>query len=418
LLLSCSLAALGLAVPALRVGPEFPASAGRYQEAGHPGRSAASVGQAGATPTGRYLPALLRNAAWGIHGRVTSVGTTLPLPDVTIVAYTSVDGIWREINSTKTASDGTYRLVVPRGSYRLAYFDNSHTYQAQYFRDRANLETADPVRENPFAPIDVQLIPVAKPWLEVEPAGGATGVVVFPGESDGVPAICKSRATPQPLVVVRLRAGCPGGTIQPSNVHLQVLGTPIPLASVVSDGRTVFSARLRLDELGEGEVMGSWRCGATATPRLVGRMIVCDPRGHISVEKINPPGIQSVNALVQIRQAPSAFQPNDEDGTSCRTTNERLATSTATSTKEWLDWSGEATPTLPFGSAPMGNTTPSTHSQTTTNGSYAWDVEDGCYYVLVDPQGSELPTRVSPLVGVITDQPVTDLNLHYTTPSP
>jgi hypothetical protein len=85
-------------------------------------------------------------------------------------------------------------------------------------------------------------------------------------------------------------------------------------------------------------------------------------------------------------------------------------------------WGGEPTvSSTSFGQDPLpAAINPQNTSQNTNSGYYEWYVPvNRCYYVHVAPWFPiGLPTRISPLVGVTTLEPVLDLDLQYYTPTP
>ena len=63
------------------------------------------------------------------------------LPNGMTVAAYNEDGSRRGF--TMTGSAGSYTLVLPPGTYRVAAYDETAVYAVQFFRDRNSFETAD-----------------------------------------------------------------------------------------------------------------------------------------------------------------------------------------------------------------------------------------------------------------------------------
>jgi hypothetical protein len=82
-----------------------------------------------------------------ITGVVTAADTGLPLRDADVYVY---DATGRNVVNTTLTSNGQYTVAsLPSGQYRLRFVPRSNGracgYQAEWFSDKATLETADPI---------------------------------------------------------------------------------------------------------------------------------------------------------------------------------------------------------------------------------------------------------------------------------
>ena len=149
-------------------------------------------------------------------------------------------------------------------------------------------------------------------------------------------------------------------------------------------------------------------CGSETLSRSLDIVILIDPSGHVLDAKTGQP-IKGVSVTLY-------HVPNALPDTAIQTRDCRIA-----SRRGGISWDVLLPATLmdsrrvdPLGDARLGFTptiTPEVYSQTTgTDGRYAWDVAEGCWYVLA--QAPNYLDKVSPLVGV--PPAVLDLDIHLT----
>jgi hypothetical protein len=93
-------------------------------------------------------------------GHATSTSGA-PLANITVAAY-NPDGTTRGF--TKTDSAGSFTLVLPPGTYRLAAYDEALGYAATFFRNALSFDAASPVTvvATQSVTADIQLPPAAK----------------------------------------------------------------------------------------------------------------------------------------------------------------------------------------------------------------------------------------------------------------
>lgn len=160
---------------------------------------------------------------------------------------------------------------------------------------------------------------------------------------------------------------------------------------------------------GTSQIEVSYVCNGTRQPRKLGEVQFFDPSGKV-LDAVTGNPIQG--ATVYLYRVPNALpdrnaQPNSGD---CRTTETRVGP----------DWGNVQTATLVStqiispgldSRLQTQQISPTINPQRTgSDGRYAWDVVEGCWYVEVRARGYS--SRVSALVGV--PPAVTDLDIRLT----
>ncbi|NPV60687.1 MAG: hypothetical protein HPY75_13650 [Actinobacteria bacterium] len=115
-----------------------------------------------------------------ISGKVTGDGASGGLPDVEVVVY---DENWNAYGYDYTASDGTYEVRgLPTGQYRVAFYPESGEYIGEWFDDKPDFWSADPVtvtEGEPTTGVDAHLAKYAS----------ISGQAKSAAEPDGVPGL-------------------------------------------------------------------------------------------------------------------------------------------------------------------------------------------------------------------------------------
>ena len=94
-----------------------------------------------------------------VNGVVTVEGSGAPLNSIRVRAYDAASG--NQINSDTTGASGTYRIGgLATGNYKLRFSDNNGNYLLEYYEDKPNLDSADPisVTGGMTTTIDAQLV--------------------------------------------------------------------------------------------------------------------------------------------------------------------------------------------------------------------------------------------------------------------
>jgi hypothetical protein len=204
---------------------------------------------------------------------------------------------------------------------------------------------------------------------------------------------------------------CESG-VTPSNVRLNIGNSSFPMESIGDDKYQVtintstdLPSRSRSMDISVSKTCDNEVPGTQTI--IVGIIVFFDPSGDITDASTGEP---VENAEVTIYRVPEALPDSEGETRDCRTTE----------TRSGDDWSS-----LPAANIEAGvvidpildkiqgtdQISPTINPQITGNdGSYAWDVVEGCWFVTVEAEGYEPMT--SPLVGVPPE--VTDLHLALT----
>lgn len=81
-----------------------------------------------------------------ISGQITAADTTLPLDDVSVYAYDS-DGSY--VDSASANASGVYTITkLVSGDYRLSFEPSGIPYLQEYYDNKSDMDTADPIHVN------------------------------------------------------------------------------------------------------------------------------------------------------------------------------------------------------------------------------------------------------------------------------
>jgi len=245
-----------------------------------------------------------------------------------------------------------------------------------------------------------------------------------------------------------LRLACSSGVPTDLQLRLEPSGGPMvgsaqEISIVGSFADPVASFSFDSNDLQPGtiyDLVVVYECGGTPVEHTIGFGGLCDPKGHIPIPpsrvddpdgNATPEGMQGATVtLFTIPGAPDDPEPGSAGSGDCRNPLTRAAAQPSPTPGAnnwdpyWNDWSGEAAPNaIPQGAATAAVPAPQTNpQQTDANGNYGWLVDEGCYFVMVDPTTAPaapagLPTALSPVVGnVASIDPayvVDDLDLSY-----
>ncbi len=323
----------------------------------------------------------------------------------------------------RTASDGSYRLTLPAGTYNLGFFDLNRKHPSEYYDDAEQLAQAEDVvvPEGTVVPnIDASLRNPPPPVAEVSTTCNAPVTVdptsgkVTVGSPNStrvshvcdvtltVELVCPNGATPisPTLVMVRNRRAGVDTKYYPMTESSVVSGTfqaTIPAADLpMIPGYWTEMFPLHIE----------WYCDGEEQQKDVGDVVLYDPSGLITDVDSGTP---ISNAIVLLHRVPDWRARTDADDTApqtCESNNSKDA---------GVAWSQTAPVTqgVFVDAALMAlsatqEISPVVNPQITgTDGYYGWDVAAGCWYVEVQAEGYK---RVySPVVGVPPE--VTDLHV-------
>jgi hypothetical protein len=157
---------------------------------GQPAFTYAATTNVTATTTASGIDLRLTKGGW-FSGTAVDRATGAAIGGATVAAY---DLSGTRITSVRTAPDGTYRLVVAAGAYKLVAFDEALRYANAYLDGAAGFDASRSVmvaREQELAALNFSLPPGAKiSGSVVDLAFGlpVAGVVVTAYDSAGTPA--------------------------------------------------------------------------------------------------------------------------------------------------------------------------------------------------------------------------------------
>ncbi len=349
--------------------------------------------------------ALAPAAPGAIAGTLTDAETGTPIPGVLVRAWKR--GLPAASYDARTGSDGTFRLdpALP-GEYVLRFFDPLGRYPTVYYDGATDPDEATlvAVEAGQTATASAALPPSDAPIV-------VRGVWSSGPGPNGTVQILGFRNVTGP-VSFSARAGCSNGSV-PESVDLVLGGgdrfamEEDPVGSQWYTATLQAPTDIRSGDLGrpiEIRALCNGQEETTGTLNVTPRLY--DPAGQITDAET---GLPVQGAVVQLYRVPG-FRPeaaDDPEGTAgvCETTE----------TREGGVWSQPAPVALGVGIDPATSdsllVSPRLSAQVTSSeGRYAWDVAEGCWYVTVTASGY-LPLT-SPVVGV--PPPVLDLDLVLT----
>jgi hypothetical protein len=332
--------------------------------------------------------------AGAIAGRVSLSGGGYA-GGLEVIAYRSTGGGWEALGRTATDATGNYRIGgLPPGNYRVYFADRTNTHRPEYYRDALTLDTAADVTVNSdetTGAIDATLELPAPPAITVSSATGS----VTSDPATGLVTVMTTASRRSDTTITRAVA-CASG-VTPANVQLQYNGAAYPMAPAAPG---FFQVTLPAASLATGDLAVTWQCSEASQQEPVGRIVLYDPSGKIT-DQMTGQGI--TGASVVLYRVPNWLPDTPTEQRNCRTIDSRGGP----------DWNSLPPADINLGvlmnpAVDANAMAPAVNPQMTDDqGSYGWDVAQGCYYVVVSAQGYR--TRVSPVVGV--PPAVTDLHL-------
>jgi len=338
-----------------------------------------------------------------LAGQVTASGNG-PLQGISVEAYQFNNNWWDLVDSTSTDGAGNYRLNLGEGIYRVHFFDPSGTYLGEYYNDTPLFENAASVTvyaDTTTPNINAVLEPPPPPAARVE-GDVSQGVEAQTGQLN-------LSAWNGSSMTVSRAVTCTDGI--PANVNLMV-GTQSFSMTETPPGSNQYAASLTAGASGDLSAQGQytmtvqWECAAQPQDAPIGQITVqlYDPSGRVSDADT---GQAVEGASVTLYRVPGAFPDTATETRDCRTTI----------TRQGSDWSDEPAAEAGLGVAVNPDLfvvngtqeiSPTANPQVTgSQGRFAWDVIEGCWYVAVQAKG--YVTKTSPLVGV--PPAITDLDI-------
>ena len=311
-----------------------------------------------------------------------------------VMAYRAAGSGWEVLGRATSDSAGKYRISgLPAGAYRVYFAGRAGVYRPEYYNNAAAIDASGDVNvaaDTTTQGINALLEPPAPPAIAVSSPGASIASDPVTGQ---VAILTTSRARTDTTITRAVT--CESGV--PTGVQLQFNSSTYAM-SETSPG--FYQATIPAGSIASGDLVVTWQCSAVPQQLLVGHITLYDPSGTI-VDQVT--GQPVANASVTLYRVPNWLPDTDMQQRNCRTVN----------TRGGVDWS--ALPPADAGVGVMMNPVldalsmaPAVNPQATNaEGSYGWNVAQGCYYVAVSAPG--YATKFSPIVGV--PPAVTDLNL-------
>ncbi|HEX9986134.1 MAG TPA: carboxypeptidase regulatory-like domain-containing protein [Thermoanaerobaculia bacterium] len=199
-----------------------------------------------------------------VRGRVTEAGSGVALFSVTVTAY---DAAGHVAATTLTASNGTYELFLPAGSYRLVFEDRTGTFASEYYAGAESFDTSTRLAvaaDETLANVDAALQRAARIFGTVRAAdtgAGLASIVVAAYNASGtVRAFTTTDATGTYILTV------PAGSYR-----VGAYDTNVVYASQFYLGQPAFAYGTTIS-VAEGITLGPVEFGLRRGGRLSGRV--------------------------------------------------------------------------------------------------------------------------------------------------
>ncbi|HVM12086.1 MAG TPA: DUF11 domain-containing protein [Actinomycetota bacterium] len=216
-----------------------------------------------------------------------------------------------------------------------------------------------------------------------------------------------SKTDPQPIAISALVA-CPNGSA-PTSVTLTIgsLTTPMTPEGEGRYGATVTAEDLQAGAV--GDVIITAACAGGNVANQVGTIVLYDPSGIVTDAVTDQPVNGATVTLHKVADWTPWSEGEEQPAKTCQTVGTRPGGAEGSWTQTAPTYAGEvvdpASPEIDPAENPQ-----ITGAGGRLPGQYAWDVAEGCWYVVVEKTG--YLTLTSPVVGV--PPAVTDLHLELT----
>lgn len=359
------------------------------------------------TPMPTATPTPTPKPPTGISGTVTNADGS-PLTDVYVQAYK--DGNAVAGTGTRTASDGSYRLTLPAGTYNVSFFDLNRKHPSEYYDSAEQLAQAKDVvvPEGTIVPnIDASLRNPLAPLANVPTHCGA---ISHNPQTGGF--FMRQASGSRCDTTIQTTITCEGNTM-PVSVTLHVGTATFPMLQEATgddpyapDESTTYMATVPADDVQTGQVRATWVCDETPQDETLGAIHLYDPSGLITDVDSGKP---ISNAIVLLHRVPdwrARTDANDTAPQTCESNNSKAAGAAWSQTAPVTQ--GIFVDANLMALSATQEISPVVNPQITgADGYYGWDVAAGCWYIEVQAEGYK---RVySPVVGVPPE--VTDLHI-------
>jgi len=341
-----------------------------------------------------------------VQGKVTDHNGN-PVPNIRPRIYRQEGNNWVEMNSwALTDGAGKYEVTgLPSGVVRVGFTDRNRQFIYGYYDGATTLDSGTDVvinADQTISDIDFQFPPPAPPQAEVELGNGRNGYTAIDPVTGQVVIGQPWSSRNHRDIKITKAITCETGT--PTDVTLN-LGTfkTYPMTNSTGDNysATIPKTDLRLvQSSGGATITVSKTCDGQTEESTIGRIILYDPSGFVT-DALTGEAIEG--ATVTLYNVPDWLPKQAPDDTTPNTCQSHL------SKAEGDPWDQVAPTGISIvADTNSGTIDPATNPLFTDEvGHYAWDVAEGCWYIVVQADGYE--TQTSPVVGAPPE--VTDLNM-------
>ncbi|MEM8860488.1 MAG: carboxypeptidase regulatory-like domain-containing protein, partial [Chloroflexota bacterium] len=306
------------------------------------------------------------------------------------------------IDSTITAQDGSYEFgdMGDGIEYALYVISPDSTFPSQYsnsgwiYSSKRVSVTHGTIKEN----VDIELMPRLIPNVMVASEKGSISYHPFSEPQLGEFYIVQDTHNRSDITVTA-EVVCQDLST-PTNVMLTIGYEGYPRFAMSSMTNNQYSGTMFKESLESGEIYIEAECEGDVEFTLLGGITIYEPTGEI-IDIVTKQPVE--NASVTLYHVPDwTVRKNRADNrpNTCESNNSKTFD---------VGWSQAAPEELgqPANAKNLDAVPPINHQITDDAGTFSWELEDACWYVVVEAEGYE--TLVSPVVG--ESSLITDLNL-------
>ncbi|MCZ7665841.1 MAG: leucine-rich repeat domain-containing protein [Chloroflexi bacterium] len=332
------------------------------------------------------------------------VSAATPVTGIQAALYRDIDPGWSEWILVDTAPVNNVGQYVFNNlgegiEYRVHFEDETGNYAPEYYDNVSTISAATSVTVTlgmTRTDLNTFLELPQPPIVDVDTDSGSVNV----NPLDGTVTVNMTQGNRSDITVTRM-VTCTG-SVTPSLVELQLeMSTETSTYTMLSIGNDQYQVTIpEVDIVADTTLKIKATCGGLNETTTVGTVNLYDPSGNITDMFTHQPIVGATVTLYEVPNWRPRTSPSDTAINSCESNDSKAA---------GLPWSQHA----PTDEGVIVNTELTTvvpllsHQQTDADGHYGWDVQKGCWYVVVRADGYE--TLTSPVVGIPPE--VTDLDL-------
>jgi uncharacterized repeat protein (TIGR01451 family) len=355
-------------------------------------------------------PAPTETVQTGLNGTVTNQGgQTLANIVVDLYHYNEATNSWEFFASTTTDASGNYQFNnLPVGKYQTRYRDASGVYQETYSVETAPFDSANAISVSGQGMQEVKVSMKTPTQLPTDQITEVTGQATVGRDPTGQVHLSFGNYPGNNQLTIARTVTCSDGNT-PTDVTLKIGGNKwvFSMQETVA-GSNKFSVDLESwrDKIIPADydyyaMMLNWNCSGVAQSLELGTITLIDPSGIVTDASTGLPISGATVTLYVVPGWRSRITTDATDAPSTCQSNYVRATGEA--------WSQTAPTNLGvIPNSTVNQISPPVASLITgTDGHYAWDVSEGCWYVTVSAKGYQ--SKTSSVVGI--PPAVTDLDI-------